>query len=76
MTTSKIHSKRTAFVKGVAKGLAAPLAIYSGSEMPAHARPMKFQHLQRQPVSGVGDNWRHVGQLLKAAAAKHRSGGG
>lgn len=68
-------SKKAAFVRGFWKGMAAPLVLFSSFDLPAQARPLTFQPLQRRPMADQSE-WARVGQSLREAAAKYRQHGG
>lgn len=68
-------TKRTAFVRGFWKGMAAPMMLFSAFELPAQAQPIAFQPLRRRPVQHASD-WVRVGDALRAAVAKERTARG
>lgn len=68
-------SRRVAFARGFWKGMAAPLMLFAGFDLPAQAQPVVFQPLQRRPSPPTSD-WVRVGDALRAAVAKERASSG
>jgi hypothetical protein len=64
-------TRKAAFTRGLLKGLAAPLAVFSSSEFPAEAAVPDFKPLQRKVAPSASD-WVRVGDALRAAAKKSR----
>lgn len=69
------NTRRTAFVRGFWKGMAAPVMLFGSISLPAEARPLEFQPLPRRPVPESSD-WSRVGQHLRAALKQYRSENG
>ncbi len=68
-------SRKTAFVRGFWKGMAAPLVLFSSFDLPAQAVPMTFRPLERRAHNPASD-WIRAGQSLRQAAKKIREEGG
>lgn len=67
-------TKRQAFLRGFWKGLAAPLMIYSASEMPPEAVVTAQALPNLQPLQD--SDWVRVGNALREAAARERASRG
>lgn len=71
---SPANSRRSAFVRGFWKGMAAPMMLFGSISIPAEARPLEFQPLPRRQSPST--DWARVGQQLRAALKQHRSENG
>lgn len=64
-------TRKTAFVRGFWKGMAAPVMLFSSSALPAEAQPIEYKPLERPPAPPASD-WVRVGQGLRAALIEQR----
>ena len=66
------HSKRQAFARGVVKGLAGPLMLYSNFTLPPEVQEKpRFEPLPDRKSDSSGD-WVRVGDYLRSAAKQKR----
>lgn len=73
MKAKRGNEKRAAFVRGLLKGIAGPVAIYSVEARPAPARVeiVKLHTSIRNPVEAMKSDWMQTGADLDAAIQKH-----
>lgn len=58
--------RRQAFVRGMRKGFAAPLLLFSDFEMDESQCEMKVQSLPKRRHGSVAEDWKQVGQDIKS----------
>lgn len=70
-------TRRKAFARGLWRGLAAPLMIYSVHEIPEEAEP-KIIHVVNPAAQtdGIRGDWRRVGKQLRASMIAQTSAHG
>ena len=65
---------RRAFATGFWRGLAAPAMLFSSVSLPSYAEPVKFEPLPVRGAKTMADDWRKVGEHLRAVIDRERRG--
>lgn len=68
-------TKKAAFSRGLWKGMAAPLMLFSAFDLSAQRVEQTFRELPKR-VGEPSSDWLKVGNALRAAAKKDRESGG
>lgn len=63
--------RKHAFRHGFLKGLAAPVNLFGDFEVDPLIRDFEPRPLEQRPLGTVADDWRKVGEDLRAAIAQH-----
>jgi len=73
LPTPAADQKRV-FLRAVQKGMAAPVLLFSSFRLPESAEPKPFEPLPKREVGSVADDWRRVGEHLRAAVERAERG--
>ncbi|MDW3683075.1 hypothetical protein RA280_15220 [Cupriavidus sp. CV2] len=73
MKAKRGNEKHAAFVRGLLKGIAGPVVMYTVGARPAPARVeiVKLHKSIRNPVEAMRSDWMQTGADLDAAIKKH-----
>ena len=74
MFPNSSDSKKRAFVRGLWRGMASPVVLFSTVALPAAAEPAAFEPLPTRGVKTMADDWKRVGQYLTQASGSARNG--
>jgi hypothetical protein len=67
------EDKRSAFKRGLWKGIGAPWMLFSSFDLPPEAQPLDFTPLAKSQHSSKEDDWVRVGNALRVVIAKERA---